>query len=338
MKRNTWTVLILSLLILVGTAASFTKFSATPDAWLVPVRYSGNPIINYGGGGWENSQVEEPIVFIDPSDSTKTIMFYSGVAAPLGSGTISIGRATGTVASPYTWTQYASNPIFTDSGASIRLDSMQLVGGTYFLYYTKGSGIFLATSTDGFTFAPQGEVLTTAGCSDENVVSQGAVLHDSSGTWGMYYSYRTNGGVILPGIRYATSSNGTTWSKSAGSNCADLLNVAPGYVEWHQIQKIGSSYVLSYEYYNQSYWAANLAYSATLGGVLTQSLVNPLFKGNGVEENHVATPAYYQIGGAWYLFYQYSLAGFGGFTYINSNWAMGQALLPNGNSPLSGIP
>ena len=36
-------------------------------------------IINYGGGGWKNGQVNEPVILVNPKDKSKLIMFYSGM-------------------------------------------------------------------------------------------------------------------------------------------------------------------------------------------------------------------------------------------------------------------
>lgn len=300
------------------------------------MRYAGNPIIVYGGGGWKDSQVQEPIVFVDPSDATKLIMFFAAMSAPVATGHESIGRATATVASPNTWTEYVGNPILgSASSGNIRLDSMQYVSGTWYLYSTDviNNNINLYTSTDGFNFTPYGgnPVLspTGQGCTDGTVVSQGAVLKDGA-TWRMYYSYR-NGGIVLPGIRYATSSDGQTWTKQG---CADILSVGgPGstdstYIEWHQIQKFGSNYILTYEGYNGNNWSENLAYSLTPGSGWAKSLANPIFSptfvGGDWDQNHVATPGMYLIGAQWWLFYQGTNAGLGS-SYGTGHWSLGMA-------------
>jgi hypothetical protein len=272
-------------------------------------------------------------------------MFYAGMAAPTSTGVMSIGRATATVADPFTWTQYASNPIISGpSGHSIRLDSVQRVAGTWYLYSTDvdANDILLYTSTDGFSFTPQGAVLTAGGqgCSDGSVVSQGAVMYDA-GTWRMYYSYR--GAQTLPGVRYATSSDGITWTKQG---CVDVISKGAAgqpdsqFIEWHQIQKIGSYYVLSYEGYDGTKWTENIAYSSFPHTGWQKSQINPVFapSGSGWDSHHVATPAYFQIGSTWYLFYQGTTAPQGGFSYSSGNWSLGIATLPGGLDPTSAIP
>jgi hypothetical protein len=278
-------------------------------------------------------------------------MFYSAMAAPTGSGTIQIGRATATVANPYSWTEYSSNPILSRSGQSTRLDSMQYVGGTWYMYVSGGgdNSIDLYTSTDGFTFTASSSnpVLSPSGqgCSDGNTVSQSAVLKDGS-TWRMYYSYRTST-TTLAGLRYATSSDGITWSKTGGSSCSDILSIgnAQGpsiFIEWTQILKIGSNYILTTGGYNGSNWATYLAYSTNPASGWTWSLANPIFGPSGVsgswDSNHESTAAFYQIGSIWYLYYQGTNAAPGGTNYAYGHWAMGVATLAAGINPSSAIP
>ncbi len=275
-------------------------------------------------------------------------MFYAAMAFPTATGTMTIGRATANVSSPFTWTEYVSNPILSGpSGHSIRLDSMQYVSGTWYAYVTDfvANTILLYTSSDGFTFAAYGSnpVLspTGQGCTDGTVVSQGAVLKDGS-TWHMYYSYRT-ASTTLTGIRYATSSDGQTWTKQG---CTDILSLGPPgasdslYMEWHQILKIGSDYLLTYEGYNNSSWTANLAHSTSPGSGWAKSSSNPVFGpsfvGSTWDQNHVATAAYYQIGGTWYLFYQGAASAIGGTAYTTGHWSLGMATL--GSDPTAAFP
>lgn len=316
--------------------------------WQAPVRYSGNPVIPYGGTGWEASQTQEPVVVADPINPGNLIMFYAAMAAPVAYGHMAIGRATATVANPTSWTEYSANPILTMSD-SIRLDSVQYEGSTWYLYYTDytNNTINLATSTDGFAFSPSASnpVLspTGQGCTDGTVVSQGAVI-DDGGTWRMYYSYRTSVST-LQGIRYATSPDGVSWTKQG---CSDILSVgATGsydstYIEWHQVFQIGSQYFLSYDAYNGWQWTANLAASSSPGSGWAKSSHNPIFSGSGVsgewDQIHVATPGWYAIGGAWLLFYQGSAAAPGSNNYAFGNWSIGSASLPSGETPAQAFP
>lgn len=278
-------------------------------------------------------------------------MFYAGMSAPTSTGHESIGRATATVANPTDWAEYSGNPIIgSASSGNIRLDSVQYVSGTWYLYSTDvtNNNIDLYTSTDGFIFTPYSgnPVLTPTGqgCSDGTVVSQGSVLYDS-GTWRMYYDYR-NGSNVLPGIRYATSLDGKIWTKQG---CVDLITRIPGglnstYIEWQQILKLDDYYMLVYGGYNGSYWSTGLAYSSSPGSGFIQSFANPVFSPTFASvpvglspENNIATTAFYQIGLNWYAFYQWTNTALGG-NYSTSNWSMGIASFPAGEDPTSAIP
>lgn len=310
------------------------KMDSLDSSWFLPTRYGGNPIINYGGGGWKNSQVQEPVIMVDPSDSSKLIMFFAGMAAPVSTGVMSIARATASISNPFVWSEYASNPIISDT--SRRLDSVIYDTGSaqYYLYSSNMStnGIDLCMSSDGINFTITSSVLTPTGQgrNDGTHVSQGTVVVEN-GTWYMFYSYR-NGGIILPGIRYATSSNGVTWSK-AGNDVLATGSSGAGtpdstYVEWHSISKINSTFFMVYEAFNGTNWTICGAYTNNITGSWTKSNANPLFRKSGTtsafDEFHVATPFVYTNSSGSYLYYQGAnlLSPYG-----NANWAMGVAML-----------
>ncbi len=312
-----------------GNFKAVYHFDQAASKWMMPTKTPVNPIINYGGGGWKDFQLEEPIVIPDPDDASNLIMFYSAV----GAGKACIGRATAAVSDPTTWTEYASNPIICD--ISRRLDSVLLINGVYYLYSSDNdnSTVDLFTSADGFTFVkhPSSPVLTPAGQGrvDGDYVGQAAVLKDGD-NWYMYYSYR-NGAVVLPGVRYAISVDGVAWTKGGAGDVFSTGSVGMSdsiYIEWHHAQKIGSTYLISYEGYNGASWSANIAYSANPISGWTKSAANPVFKKSGTvgsfDRYQVATPAFFLINSTWYLFYQ----GCGSpGNYILCNWAMGEAVL-----------
>ncbi|MBE7540701.1 MAG: hypothetical protein HS122_20110 [Opitutaceae bacterium] len=88
------------------------------------------------------------------------------------------------------------------------------------------------------------------------MVSQSAVWREPGRTpgswqWFMYYSYRGRDGT-LPGIRLATSTDGGHWTRQF--NASDprgmgqiFASTRDAYYEWHQIQKIGHTYLLLIE-------------------------------------------------------------------------------------------
>jgi putative isomerase len=291
-----------------------------------------------GQGNFFDSQSFDPCILVDPNDSTKLLMFFSGMAAPVSSGVITIGRATSTVADPTTWTvSNSGNPVLNVGGsgawdhAYIRQDSCFYDSGTLYMFYTGDNGsmdqIGLATSSDnGLTWTKYSgnPILTPAGQgrNDGNNVSQGAVLKEGS-NWTMIYAYR-NGSAILPGYRYATSSNGTSWSKG---DSGDILSCATArYCEFHQFVKIGSDYVLLYETgYTDKSWEIWAAKSSTATGNYTNSSRNPWLTKSGTvgafDRYHVSTPFVIQLGSTLYL-YESGAKDFDQ-PYTSNHWPLG---------------
>ena len=80
-----------------------------------------------------------------------------------------------------------------------------------------------------------------------------ADAHATKGTWDwyMYYSYRGQDGT-LPGLRLATSRDGKTWMRHFNDKdprgMGQIFESTPNaYYEWHQVSKIGDTYVLAIE-------------------------------------------------------------------------------------------
>jgi hypothetical protein len=204
-------------------------------------------IINFGGGGWKDGQVNEPCILVNPKDATKLILFYSGMQ--LGGGAGAIGKAWASVSEPFIWHEDDRNPILACDPAiafeesSIRLDTViyRQDLDEYWIYYTGNSAranadaIGLAicpAGKDGYSEVvpakikrhPANPILSPKGQGrdDETFVSQGAVIREKE-LWYSLYSYRTDK-QILPGIRLATSPDGLRWTKVTGP---DLLTSAP---------------------------------------------------------------------------------------------------------------
>jgi hypothetical protein len=302
-------------------------------------------IILYGND-WKAGQVNEPCILVNPKNPTMLIMFYSGMK--LGGKEGCIGKAWANVADPFNWHEDERNPILryapqiSFEASGIRLDSVIYREETneYWIYYTgtsakpKKDAIGLAicpAGHDGYTdivpanikrhennpvLFPQGQ-----GRADETHVSQGAVFREKD-KWYSFYSYRTTQN-ILPGIRLATSDDGIVWTKTVNP---DLLTAAPEsrYIEWHQIYKIGDRYVMMYEAYNGGVrWRANVAVSSRLTEGWKKLPVTSIDQMEWPTYSdqtyfHVATPALYQIGTKWYLFFQAAPRG----AYSIQHWTL----------------
>ncbi len=295
-------------------------------------RRSQKMVINCGGGGWKDGQVQEPCILVNPKDASKLIMFYAGMK--LGGREGAVAKAWANVADPFAWHEDTQNPLLNGKRGGavgelgfIRLDSViyNEALDEYWIYYT-GNRTRTPTDAIGVVTCPAGkdgyrEVVAAnikryagnpilspkgEGRDDERCVSQGAVFREN-GLWYLFYSYRT-ATKTLPGIRLATSRDGKRWTKVPGP---DLLTAAPEqlYIEWHQVYKIGGRYVMFYEGYNGgTRWGADVATSSSLTSGWRKMPVGFIdqTKWPGYSDRlfHVATPAIYQINNQWYMYFR----------------------------------
>lgn len=322
----------------------------------------GQIIIDRSGSAWQSQQVEEPCILINPKDPSRLIMFYSGVSAT--NRTIAtIGKAWAHASDPWTWQQDADNPFFVPSqsgwdSSTLRLDAVLYLPeeDAYYLYYSGTTGgihdhIGLAicpAGSDGYTAVKAENVIrwdTTpilapdpAAPFFEEMVSQAAVMREwnesaKAWDWQLYYSYRGRDG-ILPGIRRATSRDGKTWTRRWHEDdprgMGQIFRTTPGaYYEWHQISRIGRTYVLCMECGPNAgqRWRPALAVSLhpERGWVQLDldQVLQTQWKGlySDVTLYHVATPALYQINGRWYLFAQ-ACARPATDNYIDGTWEL----------------
>ena len=56
-----------------------------------PVPAKPRMVINCGGGGWKDGQVQEPCILVNPKDASKLIMFYAGMKLGGREGAIAKG-------------------------------------------------------------------------------------------------------------------------------------------------------------------------------------------------------------------------------------------------------
>jgi hypothetical protein len=172
----------------------------------------------------------------------------------------------------------------------------------------------------------------------ENMASQAAVLREWDAAaqrwnWFMYYSYRGKNGT-LPGIRLATSTDGKTWKRQFYQNdprgMGQIFPSTPdAYYEWHQIFKRAGTYVLVIEVGTEKgkRWRPVIAVSQYPDKGWAQLDVNTVLqtKWEGIYRDdtifHVATPAFYQIEGRWYLYVQACPLPDNG-NYIDGHWDM----------------
>ncbi len=325
-----------------------------------PIR--GEIVLPRDGIEWMSQQVEEPCILPNPKVPGRLIMFYSAVSKS-NPAEASIGKAWAEERDPFRWHQDEKNPIFRPAGVgwdatTIRLDSVVYVPeeDLYYIYYSGTQGsvqdrIGLATcpaGADGYSEV-NAESITRYGDAPvlapepgapflEDMASQGAVMREWSEaaqrwTWYMYYSYRGKDGV-LPGIRLATSPDGKNWTRHFNAEdprgMGQIFPSTPNaYYEWHQISKIGSTYVLCIELGldQGARWRPGLAVSTN--PVTGWSQLDPdtvlQTKWGGLYDDstlyHVATPALYRLDGKWYLFTQ-ACGRPASNNYIDGAWEM----------------
>ncbi len=287
-------------------------------------------------------------------------MFYSGVPATNRSRCF-IGKAWALKSEPLTWHQDARNPVFGpgqvgwDSG-SIRLDAVLYLPeeDAYYIYYSGTTasvqdriGLALCPAgADGYSGITPAAIRRVgsqpvlapepAAPYFEQMASQSAVLREWDAKaqrwdWFMYYSYRGKDG-ILPGLRLATSRDGKHWTRHFNEKdprgMGQIFTSTPGaYYEWHQVFKLGNTYVLTMEVGISAgkRWRPVIAVSEHPARGWVQMDVDTVLqtKWEGLYRDdtiyHVATPALYPINGRWYLYAQACPLPANG-NYIDGQW------------------
>ena len=327
-----------------------------------PKPVNGRIIIDRTNSPWQSQQVQEPCILPNPKQPGRLLLLYSGVPQS-NRAVCAFGKAWATVDDPWTWHQDAGNPVFApaksgwDSG-SIRLDTVLYLPeeDAYYIYYSGTTGqvqdrIGLAicpAGPDGYSAITAENIVRwgdapvlapePAAPFREEMASQAAVLREwnaATGRWNwhLYYSYRDKDRT-LPGIRYAASPDGKHWQRHwHNADPRGLGHLFPSlpdaYYEWHQIRKIGRTYVLSMEVGPERgrQWRTVLAVSRDpvhgWAQLDADRLLQMQWRGCYDEKTiyHVATPAFYEIGGQGYLFTQ-ACARPDNDNYIDGNWEL----------------
>ncbi len=351
-------LLLLLRIVSVGFAAENVAVENAVRGKRVPV-IRGEVVINRADGHWESQQVQETCILVNPRDPSRLVMFYSGVA--ISSRLVAaVGKAWAEVADPFTWHQDKANPIFGPGAQgwdakTIRLDAVLHIPeeDAYYIYYSGSTGNI--QDRIGLAICPVGDGYGSVGAATitrygtkpvlspeagapyfETMASQAAVWREPGATpgtwdWYMYYSYRGKDGT-LPGIRLATSRDGKTWTRHFNDRdprgMGQIFTSTPdAYYEWHQISKIGQTYVLCIEVGTAKgkRWRPGLAVSAHPAHGWVQLDLDTMLqtKWEGLYRDdalyHVATPAFYQIAGKWYLYAQ-ACPQPGNGNYIDGQW------------------
>jgi hypothetical protein len=168
----------------------------------------------------------------------------------------------------------------------------------YYFYYSDGTNVLRATSTNGLTWTPDtvnNPMLTPAAGTIDL-----AQIWVESGTWYMLYRSNEWGGTPKS-IGLATSANGIAWSKSASNpviTAAGLsawANTGSLQIDPWGIMKIGATYYLWINDVNQTPRQTGLVTSTDLI-TWTENANNPIF----TNDRYCVTPIKYD--GKYYLF------------------------------------
>jgi hypothetical protein len=322
----------------------------------------GEMVLARADHAWMSQQIEEPCILPNPKAPGRLIMFYSAVSSS-NRVVAAVGKAWADASDPFLWHQDDANPIFAPAGqgwdsCTIRLDAVLYIPeeDAYYIYYSGTTGsvqdrIGLAicpAGPDGYSGVTEAAITRygtapvlspeAAAPFHEEMASQAAVMREWNAAsqcwdWYMYYSYRGKDGT-LPGIRLAVSRDGKTWNRQFNADdprgMGQIFQSTPNaYYEWHQVFKVGATYVLCIEVGvdHGARWRPGLAVSTDPVKGWTQLDLDTMLqtKWNGLYDDrtlyHVATPALYLIEGKWYLFVQ-ACGRPGNDNYIDGGWEM----------------
>lgn len=319
-----------------GAIWSAATTTNTVDSIHVPVTpVANNPVMVVGTEGqWDAGQCNQPTIFDDPLDPTRLVIFYSASAVP-GVVGIYIGRAWALKSDPTTWHKYEGNPILSDKSRYIDTILQPVPGHPeIFWLYTSNltdNVIELYVSTDGgytFTPDPANPLITPTGQGriDGAEVTSLSVVYDGDLYHG-YYNWRDSG-TVLPGLRYASSSDGKTWTKGGGAG--DLTGVTrldnspwSAYFESQQALYVDGKYLLFCSNYNSAYWTINAFSADSPTGPFTPAANNSAF--SQVAAGYQTANWYvFNVGSDTYIAYQYcTTVG----NYGLQHWSIGMALV-----------
>jgi hypothetical protein len=198
-----------------------------PGQWLL---YSGNPVLQPGElNEWDDFKVGSPVVL---KEGDRYRMWYRGCHFLGLEYTCGVGHATST--DGISWKK-SPKPVYVpqDAHESERLDSLAIVwaGDHYWMWYSVKDDRFtghpyitihLATSRDGLSWQPAGEVLRAL--SQWTPAIEPSAFYDGSLFHLWYADYPSDNDKTLI---HLTSANGTQW-QTAGGTSFRSLKAPPG--------------------------------------------------------------------------------------------------------------
>lgn len=209
--------------------------SAVSSNGLTWEKYAGPVLLPGLQGAWDSLSVSPGSVIWNGS---RLMMWYRGLGPGFEFGAFGLALSTDGIS----WTKYHGNPVFPNSLRSLQIldyPCVLLDRGTYKMWYTSqivDNGlymVFYATSDDGirWTARPSPVLQPEIGAWDSFGLYNPTVISDGSSYW-LWYSTH-------PGIGYATSKDGISWTKS--NNNPILSRGPPGSWDRYSIGNQGVS-------------------------------------------------------------------------------------------------
>jgi predicted GH43/DUF377 family glycosyl hydrolase len=246
---------------------TYIGYATSPDG-IIWTKDNNNPVLAKGtAGSWEESFVHNSKVMVI---NNTFHMWYTAHKGIDGSFDFQIGHATS--ADGVTWIKDPNNPVLKrgSSGswdyAWISVGSVLYDGTRYHLYYMGYNGINSirighATSSDGLTWTkdPSNPVLVSGsnGDWDNPRVDFPTVIFDGT-TYHMWYS---GGDYFKWKIGYATSTNGSNWTKSSSNPV--LSTGQPG--NWDYRSVTAMSVIDNSGKYKMWYWGSRQENYGSIG-------------------------------------------------------------------------
>ena len=279
---------------------------------------------------WDGDRVSAPRVI---SDTGKYRIWYDGMELSGSDQIWSLGLAESRDGS--SWTKYAGNPILTlgnegewDSFYRGQVSILK-EDGTYKMWYTGSNGgpwqTGYATSTDGIAWDlyAGNPVLSVGegGSWDEIEANAPTVIKDGS-VYKMWY-HGCNADYAACGIGYATSSNGTDWTKYAGN---PVLSGMPG--EWDETALLWPAVIKNGSIYEMWYttWGGIIGHATSPDGIVwTKNPANPVLS-EGWSGGHPSQPTVLLENGTYKMWFRHGSGGDTSIGYAESpdgfNWTL----------------
>ena len=267
------------------------------------VRASTPPLLQ-ATVAWENSALQEASVIYD--EGTWKLWYNGGWATP------GIGYATcsGDPTVPGNWTKYASNPVCGQGGSGIsgaaERTNMVKVGSTYNLFYSDGTNLKLATSSDGISFNTPIQMLAGNAVGWANQWHNSTVWQAGTSDWRMLVEGHNVAPPPAWQISYATATAiSGPWTVQGSGPLTSLANpLWPfGYSHPNYLGFFNGLHHIIYHVDAGNYSAIYLATSTDLT-TWTQS-ANPVMQANfgTYEAQQCADPWVVEQSGKTFLFY-----------------------------------